>query len=54
VLERQTIDGRPCTVAYLTFDFAPATRDRYDVAKLIFDDGEVVFLVDKPAPDIKQ
>jgi hypothetical protein len=46
VIERQTIDGRKATVAYLKgASFAPADADDYDLAKVIFDDGQVVFLV---------
>jgi hypothetical protein len=44
MIERQTIDGREASVAYLSADFQPASRDDWYLAKVIFDDGEVVFV----------
>lgn len=44
MIERQTIDGRDVTVAYLTRDWQPATKDNHDLAKLLFDDGEMILL----------
>lgn len=44
MIEQQTIDGRKAVVAYLTRDFAPATKDAFDYAKVLFDDGEMVIL----------
>jgi len=47
MIERTEVDGRPATVAYITGDFQPATKEDWELAKIIFDDGEVVFLVNK-------
>jgi len=44
MIERQTIDGREAMVAYLTADMQPATKDDWTLAKVIFTDGEVVFV----------
>jgi len=49
MIERQTIDGRECTVAYITQDFQPADKDNWELAKIIFDDGEVVFVTNVEA-----
>jgi len=44
VIERQTINGRGVVIAYLTEDFQPASKKKAPLAKLVFDDGEIVFL----------
>jgi hypothetical protein len=44
MIERQTIDGREATVAYLDNKFKPATKDTATLIKVIFDDGQVLFL----------
>jgi hypothetical protein len=44
MIERQTIEGRGATVAYLDRDFEPAGKDDWSLAKIIFDDGEIVFV----------
>ena len=44
MIERQTIDGRDASVAYLTNKFAPATADTAQYAKVLFDDGDMLFL----------
>jgi len=41
----QVVDGRPCTLAYLTEELTPATKEDFTFVKVIFDDGEVAFLV---------
>lgn len=51
MIERQTIDGREATVAYLTADFEPAGKDDWHMAKVIFDDGEVVFVTNAEADE---
>lgn len=45
MIERQTIGDREATVAYLTSGFSPAPKAEAEVAKVIFDDGEMIFLV---------
>ena len=45
MIERQTIDGREATIAYLTAAFEPAGKDDAALVKVIFDDGEQMFLV---------
>lgn len=49
MIERQTIEGRPATVAYLTANFEPAEADTAELVKVIFDDGEILMLT--PAED---
>jgi hypothetical protein len=44
MIERQTVDGKPATVIYLTSDFQPADKQSATLIKLWFDDGDVVFL----------
>jgi len=44
MIEKQTIDGREAMVAYLTGDMQPATKDDWVLAKVIFTDGEVIFV----------
>ena len=44
MIERQTIDGRDASVAYLTNKFAPATADTAQYVKVLFDDGEMILL----------
>lgn len=48
MIEHQTIDGRGATVAYLTADWKPADKDAYALAKIEFDNGDIVFV---NAPD---
>lgn len=45
MIEQQTIGGRPATIAYMSADFIPADLHDFALAKIIFDDGEIVFLV---------
>jgi len=44
VIKRETIDGREAFVAYLTRDMEPADEDDAELIKVIFDDGQVMFL----------
>lgn len=44
MIERQTIEGREAVVAYVTGDMQPAEKEDADLAKVVFDDGEVVWL----------
>lgn len=50
MIESQTINGRKAVVAYFTDNFAPADRDNYDYAKVIFHDGEMILLSGDTAP----
>lgn len=55
MIERQEVNGRPAVVAYITSDFEPADKASADMAKIIFDDGDVVFVnMKKPAEDVPQ
>ena len=45
MIKRETIDGREAFVAYLTRDMEPAGEDDADLIKIIFDDGQVMFLM---------
>ncbi len=49
MIERQTLDGRNATVAYLKDDFTPTEFAEATLLKVIFDDGEILFL--RPALD---
>jgi len=48
MIERTTIEGRAATVAYITRAFEPATKDTFELAKIIFDDGEMVLVAATP------
>lgn len=50
MIERQTIAGRDLSVVYLNDDFTPATRTKHSLVKVIFDDGESMFLL-PPHPE---
>ncbi len=47
MIERYTVDGREATVAYVDDKFNPTTQGKATLVKVIFDDGEVTFLVPK-------
>jgi hypothetical protein len=51
MIERQTVDGREATIAYMTADFEPADKDDAELIKVLFDDGDIAFLVPKKAED---
>lgn len=44
MIERQKVDGRDATVAYLNLDMEPTTVDDAELVKVIFDDGQILFL----------
>jgi predicted SnoaL-like aldol condensation-catalyzing enzyme len=44
MIEKQEIDGRPAMVAYLTENMEPASKDDWRLAKVMFEDGEIVFV----------
>lgn len=48
-IERTTVDGRKATVAYILDDFTPTTPAKATLVKVLFDDGDIMFLV--PARD---
>src|SRR5215469_18142836 len=50
MIERQVIDGRPATVAYLNKDLEPAGKDDHTLVRILFDDGEVALLA-APEPE---
>lgn len=43
MIERQVIEDRPATVAYLTLDMIPTTSADAEMVKIKFDDGEIRF-----------
>jgi len=43
-IERTTVSGRKATVAYIRDDFTPTTPEKATLAKVLFDDGDIVFL----------
>lgn len=45
MIERTTVNGRPATVTYLKAGFSPADRQAAELIKVVFDDGEALFLV---------
>jgi hypothetical protein len=48
MIEKTEVDGRPATVIYLDADMIPVTRDEATLAKVLFDDGEHVWLTLEP------
>jgi hypothetical protein len=50
MIERQTIGGREATIAYTDSQFNPTDKTTATQVKVIFDDGEVIFLVVPPSP----
>jgi hypothetical protein len=45
VVERKMVGGRDATVSYLMRNFEPATRDSYEMLKVVWDNGDTAFLV---------
>jgi hypothetical protein len=43
MIQRETVEGRPATVAYLDHDFEPATPETATLVKVMYDDGETAF-----------
>lgn len=54
MLERREIDGEPAWVAYLTHDFEPADRNTAELIKVMFDNGDLAFLVPKREEDLQE
>lgn len=55
MIERQKINGRDATISYLGDGFQPAEKAHATNIKVVFDDGDVVFLTaDVPQPDIER
>jgi hypothetical protein len=50
MIERQTIDGREATVQYLNEDLTPSNDRNAPVVRVVFDDGESLWL-GKPTED---
>lgn len=48
MIQKQIIDGRSATLAYLDSNFAPADQDSATLVKVIFDDGNIHFLKSPP------
>jgi hypothetical protein len=51
MIEHREIDGRPASVVYLDEDMAPAERDDATIVKILFDDGEIKWLVADDSED---
>jgi hypothetical protein len=51
MIRRETVEGREATVAYLRGNFEPCDPDDAEVAKVIFDDGNVVFAALDPVSE---
>jgi hypothetical protein len=49
MIERTIVNDRPATVAYINDKFLPVSKDDATLVKVIFDDGERLFL--KPPPE---
>lgn len=47
MIERQVVQGRPATISYMTDNFEPSSKDAATLIKVVFDDGEVLFLTPK-------
>lgn len=51
MIERDVVDGRPATVAYIDLEFNPVDRANATFCKIIFGDGDVIFgSIEKPEP----
>ena len=44
MIERRQIDGKQSTVAYLNNDFEPCDPEDAELVKVIFDNGDVLWL----------
>ena len=44
MIEQETIEGRKATVAYMKEGFEPASKDEATLIKVVFEDGEVIWL----------
>jgi len=53
MIEQQTINGRKATIAYIGENFVPATKADFKYAKVMFDDGELLFLL-APEPELPE
>ena len=50
MLEKNTVEGRPAIIAYLTANLEPASKDDWFLAKIIFEDnGEHIWVTNRPA-----
>jgi hypothetical protein len=49
-IDRTTVNGRPASVAYIHADYTPATKDDWDLANVMFDDGGSVTLTNQTSP----
>jgi hypothetical protein len=45
MIENTTVNGKLATVAYITRDFTPASKEDAEMAKVLFEDGGVAFLI---------
>ena len=49
MIEKTEVDGRKATVAYINDDCEPCDKDEATLAKVIFDDGDTLWLSMKKA-----
>lgn len=55
MIERQKIDGRDASVAYLTADLNPAEKDTAELIKVTFeDDLSSLWLTPQPSDDAEE
>lgn len=50
-VERTVVGTRPASVAYIHGDYTPATKNDWDYANVLFDDGSSAVLANKVAPN---
>ena len=50
MLKREVVDGRKATLAYIKKNFEPCDPDEADLIKIMFDDGEIVFVAAADEP----
>lgn len=51
MIERQTLDGREATVAYLDRSLQPVAKAEAELIKVMYDDGEHLWLTPSSEPD---
>jgi len=47
VIEHRVIDGRKADIVYMKEDFTPCDPEKAELIKVLFEDGEALFLTPK-------
>lgn len=51
MIERTEFDGRPATICYVDDDFVPCPIDQATMLRVLFDDGDTMWLMRVPGND---